>query len=275
MHSLCIKINNTNILNDLYFAISNSNILGLKLKKNKFKIYHNIIIHFNKNNQNDFFNFLAQNLCRIIITYFEPKLIKRFVNLNYFYFNDEDKKIILDEYKLIKDKDIYDEVYVNNIIQNEVIKYITVNKTLILTGFVNFRINNYLNYLEKIASESVNQYIIDKEYISFVNLLRNYVESKLQSSINVNLIYINSNGILISDDGKYIELDRFNSSYISDISFSQNDYILNTLVGLLPSKIKIHLISEKDQFIKTIEMIFTNRVHICNGCSICKTYKLL
>ena len=260
MHCLCIKINNSKILNDLYLSIINSEISGLKITKNKFKIYHNIIIHFNKHNQNDFFSFFAQNLCRIIVTYFEPKLIKRFIDINYFYFNDEDKKIILDEYELIKDKNIYDKDYVNNIIQNEIIKYIALNKTIILTGFVNFRINNYLKYLETIAS---------------VNLLRNYVESKTQNNINVNLIYFNSNGILMTDDGECMELDKFSSSYISDISFSQNDYILNTLVGLLPSKIRIHLISEKDQFIKTIEMIFTNRVQICNGCNICKTYKLL
>ena len=115
---------------------------------------------------------------------------------------------------------------------------------------------------------------MDKEYISFVNLLKSYIESKVPKDISINLLYINSKGILLSDKNEYLELEPFNSSYLSDISFSHNDYVLNTLVGLLPKKIIIHLISPKDQFIKTIELIFSNKVKLCENCDLCKTYKL-
>ena len=62
--------------------------------------------------------------------------------------------------------------------------------------------------------------------------------------------------------------------YLSDISFSNNDYVLNTLLNLIPKKIYIHLIDNNtDEFINTVKLIFENRVKICSDCSICKLYK--
>ena len=195
--------------------------------------------------------------------------------MNYCYFDYDDKNIVLDEFKLLKYKNIYNYSDVKKLIFTQIYSYLYNHKSIVLTGFVNFRLSNYYHYLEQIISEAVNQYVIDKEYINFVNLLKDYVNSKTPNNISLNLIYFNSNAMLLSQNGDIIELDDFDSTYLSDISFSQNDYVLNTLVGVLPKKIKIHLISPKDQFIKTIEMIFSEKVHFCTGCSICKTYKLL
>ena len=67
----------------------------------------------------------------------------------------------------------------------------------------------------------------------------------------------------------------FNNKYLSDISFSSNDYTLNTLLTLLPKKIYIHLIDNvEDEFINTLKLIFDNRIYICNDCSLCKIYRL-
>ena len=55
---------------------------------------------------------------------------------------------------------------------------------------------------------------------------------------------------------------------------SSNDYILNTLLTLLPKNIFIHLIDNyKDEFINTLELIFEKRIHICTNCDICEFYK--
>ncbi len=67
----------------------------------------------------------------------------------------------------------------------------------------------------------------------------------------------------------------FDAKYLSDISFSSNDYCLNTLLNLLPSKLHIHLVDNfEDEFITTLKLIFENRVYICNDCDICRVYRL-
>ena len=97
----------------------------------------------------------------------------------------------------------------------------------------------------------------------------------MPDSKQVNLIYVNNEAILLSEDGNLIDLDVFDSKYLSDISFSNNDYVLNTLVGLIPNRIILHLISPKDNFIKTIELIFGDKVMYCKSCNLCSAYKIL
>ena len=64
------------------------------------------------------------------------------------------------------------------------------------------------------------------------------------------------------------------AKYLSDISFSSNDYMLNSLLTLLPRKIYIHLIDNCiDEFINTLNLIFEKRISICTNCNICNFYK--
>ena len=77
----------------------------------------------------------------------------------------------------------------------------------------------------------------------------------------------NKNIIDISDN-------VFKAKYLSDISFSTNDYILNTLLTLIPEKIYIHIVGDTiDEFVNTLLLIFEGRVEICTDCNICKIYK--
>ena len=275
MISLCIKSSNKNIIYQIFNELTKLKNPKTFFKIKNFKIFYNIIIHNKNENKKFFYNCLCKILTDIVIEYYEPIIIERLLNLNYFYFNDYDKQIIIDEFYLLKQKGLYNSSKVEKIIYSSLLDYLQNNNKIILSGFVNFRLKKYVDYLDKMMSEAVNQYLIDREYISFVNLLKNYVDTKRSKYGCVNLIYVNSKGILMSENGEIIELDTFNSSYISDISFSQNDYILNTLIGILPKKIVLHLISPSDQFIKTIEMIFSNKVQICKDCELCKNYKIL
>ena len=275
MISICIKSNNEEILNYIQNQLISSNELNINYKKHHFKFFDNIIIHYKDQNIDEFYYLISKIVSKTIILFYESLLVKRIIKLNYFYFNDKDREIIFDEYDLIKNKNSnLTDSYIDSIMV-EVENYLRNNKIILLSGFVNFRLDEYKKHLENLVVDSVNQYIIDKEYINFVNLLKSYIESKIPKDISINLLYINSKGILLSNENEYIELEPFNSSYLSDISFSHNDYVLNTLVGLLPRKIIVHLISPKDQFIKTIEMIFSNKVQLCEGCNLCRTYKLL
>ena len=119
--------------------------------------------------------------------------------------------------------------------------------------------------------------MIEREYAEFVNLLKLYVNSKEHNNQIVHLIYINKESILIDNNQNIIPTDDnlFKATYLSDISFSSNDYTLNTLLNILPQKINIHLVDNYcDEFINTIKSVFENRVYICNDCDICKIYKL-
>ena len=51
------------------------------------------------------------------------------------------------------------------------LKYIDENKSFILYGFVNFRLENYKKTLEYVVDLNVNNFLIEKEYNEFVSIL--------------------------------------------------------------------------------------------------------
>lgn len=275
MISLCVKCNNARVLDNIKLALEDSALSNLYYSRKHFKVFDNIIVHYVGTHIETFYSLISKILYNQIINYYEPLLVMRILNQNYFYFDEPDLKIIMDEFDLLKEKSIYDKAFVERTICDELNDFLFEHKSLVLYGFVNFRLRSYINYLENMVNESVNQYLIDKEYVRFVNLLKNYVDSQIPSNKSYHLIYSNSNGLLLSEKGNIVELEEFKSHYVSDISFSQNDLILNTLVSKIPKKIIVHLIAPRDQFIKTIEMIFSERVQICTCCELCKTYKIL
>lgn len=93
----------------------------------------------------------------------------------------------------------------------------------------------------------------------------------------LHLIYHHGESIILDNEKNVVSVSEniYNAKYLSDISFSSNDYALNTLLTLLPAKVEIHLIDEEDEFINTLKLIFEDRVSICRECNICKTYQLL
>ena len=278
MKSLCIKTNNSKILDYLLNELKYSEIEHICFSENHFKNYKNIIIHYLSNADYPyFFSKISNLLSFLIIDEFEDMLIQRIINKNYFYFDSlERNKILKNCYNILSDEYYkwFDKKF--DALYNSLYAFISEHKMLLLDGFINFRLQDYTSILDEIVAESVNSYIIEKEYMEFISLLKLYIHSQKSNCNIVHLIYHTSESILL-DEHKNIILNSeeiFNAKYLSDISFSSNDYTLNSLLNLLPQKIYIHLIDNQiDEFINTLQLIFENRISICLNCEICNLYR--
>ena len=278
MKSFCIKTNNTNIINYLLKRFSDSNIENIYYRNNEFRLYKNVIIHYTGSDLYLFFNQLSDIITDCIIKFYKEKILSHIINFNYFYFDyyekDEIKKDCLNILKL---KNISNYANKRETIWVSVFEYIMEHNSMILSGFVNFRISDYTKSLDYIVDVSVNKFILEKEYREFIDLLKLYIYSKKPNKELIHLIYMGEDSILLDENKNIISVSKnvFNAKYLSDITFSSNDYILNTLLDLLPEKINVHLINIEDDFIKTLKSIFEKRLYICTDCDICKTYKLI
>ena len=277
MKSLCIKTNNSKILDYLQNELKYADIKNICFSTNTFKNYKNIIIHYLSNDFSYFYSKMSSLLSFLIIDEFEDILLKRFINKNYFYFDSiERDKILKNCYNLLSDE--YYKYFDNKFqsLYDSIYSFISNNKVLVLDGFINFRLQKYNSILDKIISEAVSNYIVEKEYMEFISLLKLYVNSQPSNTNIVHLIYKKSESTLLDENKNLIinSDELFNAKYLSDISFSSNDYTLNTLLNILPKKIYIHLIDNNiDEFINTLQLIFENRISICLNCDICKMYK--
>ncbi|MCI8482578.1 MAG: hypothetical protein HFJ27_06010, partial [Clostridia bacterium] len=246
------------------------------LSNHTFKIYDNVIIHYTGDNADTFHHHLCDILTKCIIFFYERKLVRNLIEYNYFYFNDIEKQKILDScMDLFNEMDSYEEKY--KAIFSSLDAYLLEHHSLVLNGFVNFRLKQYRNILDNNIDLSVSNFLIEREYHEFIDILHLYVNSKESSIDTVHLVYTNKDSILLDNHKELIPIDTslLNAKYLSDISFSSNDYCLNTLLTILPKKLYIHLINGyEDEFITTLKLIFDSRVSICTDCDICHVYRL-
>lgn len=283
MISICIKTNNKNIISYLMKNISNINLDNIFFVTRQFSKYNNVIVHYTGSNIPIFLDELTNVLTSCIIDNFEHKIIHSLLMLNYFYFDDVDIKAIESKSNnlltsKVSNKMLPFEVYDRyDVLWNDVLRYINYNKSMVLEGFVRFRITDYIKILDSYVDFAVNEFILNREYCEFIELLKMYINSKEPSTDLMHLIYVNEESILLDSNKNIISLTHNNleSHFLSDISFSSNDYALNSLLNLLPKKLIIHLVSNEDEFINTIKLIFGKSVSICTDCNICRTYKLL
>lgn len=277
MNSICIKTNNSNTINTLLNNLENIELDNIYLSQNNFKNYQNVIVHYRGNSIDLFYSKLAEVLSNIITNSYEKQIVKRIINSNYFYFNDIEKSKISEIcLESLNDDENLEFSNRKNIIFISFLKYIIYNKTMVLDGFINFRLKDYMSILDDAVDYSVSKYLVEREYAEFVNLLKIYINSKESKTSIVHLVYMNQESILIDEFHNLINIDDniFEAKYLSDISFSSNDYALNALLTLLPKEVHIHLIdSVEDEFINTLKLIFDNRVCLCRDCNICRIYK--
>ena len=278
MSSLCIKTNNEDILTFLQKEFAEFNMFNVFYSLKEFKSYKNIIIHYTGIDNELFYTKLATILSYLVIDYFEKDLIKKILLNNYFYFdNSEFNKIFaLCSENLCDDENfsftnrqlkLFDAFY----------EYISHNHSIILSGFINFRLSKYRKLLEELVDFSVNEYIIEREYLEFVSLLRLYINSQVSSLQTVHLISLEHDTLLLDENMQQVDVNKnaLNAKYLSDVSFSTNDYVLNTLLNMLPKKIYLHLVSPFSNldFLNTLQLIFENRIELCHDCNICNLYK--
>lgn len=277
MKSLCIKTNNKIIIDYLLKEFQNININETYITFKSFKHFSNIILHCKIDNNTLFINTISNILTKTIIYFYEKQIIKNSINLNYFYFNSlEKQEIVKNTLEILNNYDTIKLKY--DLLNSTIFEHLLNHKSLYLNAFINFRLNNYLKLIEEKIDLAVNQFLINKEYLEFVNILKLYInsESVYSQTNHLHLIYKNGNSTIIDDNNNVISCNDniAKAKYISDISFSSNDLALNTLLNLLPQTITIHLIDEYcDEFINTLKLIFNDRIKICKDCNICNLYK--
>lgn len=272
--SFCIKTNNNNIVNYLLESIKSSNLENVYLSNLEFKFYKNIIVHYKGNKVHLFYKVLSEIITNTILLFYEQNIVKKMLNTNYFYFSEIEQYSILKTCIETLNSNIEESLTRKDSLYLSVYNYISSNKCMLLDGFVTFRIKEYIKTLDSIIDLSVNKFVVDKEYHEFIDLLKLYVNSKSSSNEEVHLIYKNKESILLDENKNLINLEDniFEIKYLSDISFSSNDFALSSLLSLLPKKIIIHIIDTEDEFINTLKLIFDKKIFICTDCKICEMY---
>lgn len=191
MKSLCIKENNNEIIQFISNQLSKLGLKDFSISHRNFKIYHNTILHYQGEDFDLFYDKIASTLTNAILHFYQTRLLKRILEYNYFYFNPFEKKEMIEIAKSFLEEDFLSREDNYFSIYSAVLEYIHTNKSLVLEGFVNFRLSNYMKNLDYIIDLAVDKFITDKEYLEYVNMLKLYISLTPPKSALVHLVYLN------------------------------------------------------------------------------------
>ena len=215
MKSLCIKTNNSNLINYLLNELQHLELDDICFLTQEFKHFKNVIVHYRGTNDYIFLDKISSILSLLVIDELEEDFLNSLLIQNYFYFDANERKDIINlSFDIMsysqnfnaKFKTIYSSFY----------EYLLNHRSLYLKGFTNFRLKNYFTILDEVITEAVNSYIIEKEYLEFISLLRLYINSQNSNCDIVHIIYIFT--------VKPIFIIPYNSTYV--FSFTFNPFFL-------------------------------------------------
>ena len=129
--------------------------------------------------------------------------------------------------------------------------------TLVLEGFMRFRMKDYLDRWNTALSLGVENYIRKKEYAEFVDILRLF--------INIRIPRVRKVHVCVDGHGEYLLLDErlclLKCTFLGK-RIDKDDALLSALVNMSPLTIVVH---NKDRFedariLETIKDVFGKRV---------------
>ncbi|MDQ2086426.1 putative sporulation protein YtxC [Herbivorax sp. ANBcel31] len=223
---------------------------------------------------------ISSALADYIIKEYEEKLIFRIINSNYCYFNSIEKKEILQiALYVIKNNEnnflnkLF-QIRRRNIIIRKLLDYYKGSNNLILDGFVNFRLKEYMKDLEEIVDKAVDEFLMEREYKEFIRLLRYFVDIQ---EPKFNIIHV-----LVSYDDKYVLLNENKreitneciQEFMNDIEgeeINYDDLLVSSLITMAPRKILIHGANnfKNKELLETIKNVFWEKTFVCTGCELC------
>lgn len=224
---------------------------------------------------------LAEIISDVILNHWEDALLKDIIRENYFYFGDEEKKLIFD-YSLRhinrESREAQNTLYWlsrKNRINQKIIDFLNYNNRIIVDGFIRFRLKEYLAELRDAAEKAVDEFLMEREYREFIQLLQYFVEVQEPRMEMVHLYFSDYGSFKLFDDKmEPIRSDYMDGFFLDMLESELNyeDLLISALITIAPRKIKIHRNGQKNNHsavLETIKSVFTSRVSECPGCDLC------
>ncbi|MEJ8554088.1 sporulation protein YtxC [Tepidibacter sp. Z1-5] len=208
---------------------------------------------------------ICSQLTNFIINTVKNKILKEVVNTSY-------RNTYLSEieniYKYSLDLFNNREKEIKEILFDRMYTYLSDNDYLNINGFIKFRLRDFMDYIIELKDRGFEEYLIEKDYNEFVNLLKYFVDVQ-EEKIDILKLYIEKDGSFKLCDKNDRNLEE---KYIEDIfnialkeNMNEEDFLISSLITLCPKQIYIQDNLENNvskEIIETINAIFEGRVTV-------------
>jgi putative sporulation protein YtxC len=185
---------------------------------------------------------------------------------HYLLFMDEDKNS-RDELKIVGRKcKVFKKAY----------EYLEEEKEFNLDGFLRFRLKEYSEELAQVIEYAVDEYIVDKEYQEFIQLLRYFISKQEAKLPFLHVFHIQDRQFLLFDEECEIISEKEVEFYLKKWaihSISYEDIIVSTLITIAPKRLVLHTDEPASAVIETLKSIFQAQLTICMDCDHCQKWR--
>lgn len=144
------------------------------------------------------------------------------------------------------------------LIKESALNYLKENNYMIISGFVNFRLDEYKNELRKLCHNAADEFSAMREYDEFLNMLRFFVSVQMPKEPLVHVIKKNDTVRILNKYKKDITDVYSNEFAFSAEDFTHEDIALSALITISPKAVIIHDKKENDKIYETIAAVFPN-----------------
>ncbi len=144
-----------------------------------------------------------------------------------------------------------------------------------IEGFLRFRAHEYKDDVFKAVEYALDEYVIEKEYLDFILLLKQFVDSQKPRLewLHVGMTpqgkfhLYNNEGVKVTHQF----LEDYQLDNVHELGYE--DLLVSALIAVAPRQITLHIRYEgyKDT-LNTIRSVFGDRVSDCQGCSLCEKF---
>lgn len=231
-------------------------------------------------------HYVANALSELILAQWEKQLLNDIIRENYYYFNEEERNTIY-SYALgyvnhcdpgFTEGSLYQIKRKSKILQ-KMLEFFRNNNDINIEGFIRFRLKDYITELQEAADRAVDDFLMEREYKEFIQLLRYFVEIQ-DPRTDVAHVVIKPNGVFKLYDSQYKVI---NSDYLEgfivdliDSEINYEDLLISALITIAPKEIVFHPGKGEcpRNTIETIKNVFSHRVKECPGCQLCNASEM-
>lgn len=144
-----------------------------------------------------------------------------------------------------------------------------------IEGFLRFRAQEYRGEVKKAVEFAIDEYVVEKEYLEFIQLLKHFVDSQKPrlDSLHVGITtqgkfhLYNNEGVKVTHE----YLEDYQLDNVQELGYE--DLLISALIAVAPRQITLHIRYEGYQdTLQTIRSVFGDCVCDCKGCSLCEKF---
>lgn len=227
-----------------------------------------------------FHHHLANALSDLVVNDWEKAILMKLIKTHYESFSQGEQRAILSsasrslDFRADGRPDLFRRIERKGRVLRLILDYLSTQQEINIDGFITFRLREYQEQLNEAVGQAVDDFLMEREYLEFINLLRYFVESQEPKLRLVHALILPKSAFKLMDDTGTVVTNEFLAESFLDVDTDVNseDLLVSALITIAPERIILHCPAELDtlEALETIRSVFEGRVSTCRGCRLCR-----